>query len=104
MKVIKRVDNVGQKRIPFVPNDHHSVCAVHFTSDDFVTESCDRKGRQAMRDSAALKIIRLKPVVVPSIFPIAFFFMSYLLVNLLAGFHKHDDFCEPVRRLESGRF
>ena len=69
LKGIKRMDNVEGKSIPFIPNDGHRVCAVHFSCDDFLTESCDRESRQALRGSLTLKTLRRKPNAIPSIFP-----------------------------------
>ena len=48
----------------------HKVCAKHFSEDDFVTSSTDRrKKRRESRKFAELQMVRLKSTAVPSIFP-----------------------------------
>ena len=64
----KWIDAIPRKS--WVLSSNHRVCAKHFAPDDFVRESCDlRARRKRKRDSVNLERLRLKPAVVPHLFP-----------------------------------
>ena len=66
----KQLYSAAIPRKSWVLTENHRVCAKHFLADDFQTFSTDhRENRRAQRSTQELKQKRLKPAVIPHVFP-----------------------------------